>query len=224
MKTTIQKKQASSLFSVECGEQRPLPPAPTSVAAPEPHRSLPVVPLIADKRYYGEAPARPAGGSGAGWEEPGAIGSTVWGARLGSDGSPRRGRRVKGQSRGTVWRVIGISGYAGERCPIFRHLRGPQLHKPNRLWQPGRLRRVSPGITLVLPGAPPASAGPRDIAQAYGQGAEGSFPVLGHSGKWVSDGWQPATGEGLPALPCTSNFRQLDAALRREGRIRITVY
>ena len=58
--------------------------------------------------YYGdgEAPGRPAGGSGAGWEEAGARGSTVWGAKLDSDGSPRRGRRVKGQSRGTARRVI----------------------------------------------------------------------------------------------------------------------
>ena len=29
-----------------------------SVAACGPHRSLPVVPLIADKRYYGEAPGK----------------------------------------------------------------------------------------------------------------------------------------------------------------------
>src|ERR1035437_1239330 len=35
-------------------------------------------------------------------------GSTVWGAKLGSDGSPRRRRRVNvnGQSRGTAWRMI----------------------------------------------------------------------------------------------------------------------
>jgi hypothetical protein len=77
-----------------------------SVAAPDIHGSLPVVPLIADKRYYGEAPARFPGGSGAGWEEPGARGSTVWRAKLGSAGSPRRERQVKGQSRGTTWRVI----------------------------------------------------------------------------------------------------------------------
>src|ERR1035437_9871015 len=49
---------------------------------------------------------RPSGHSGAGLEEPGARGSTVWGAKLDSDGSPRRGRRGKGQSRGTAWRVI----------------------------------------------------------------------------------------------------------------------
>jgi hypothetical protein len=36
----------------------------------------------------------------------GARSSAVWGAKLGSDGSPRRGRRVKSQSRGTAWRVI----------------------------------------------------------------------------------------------------------------------
>jgi hypothetical protein len=49
---------------------------------------------------------RPAGGSGAGWEEPGARGSTVWGAKLSSDGSPRHGKRVKGQSRATAGHVI----------------------------------------------------------------------------------------------------------------------
>ena len=41
-----------------------------------------------------------------GWRNRGPEGSTVWGAKLGSDGSPRGGRRVKGQSRGTAWRVI----------------------------------------------------------------------------------------------------------------------
>src|ERR1035437_3670173 len=37
------------------------------------------------------------------WCRVGGIGarsSAVWGAKLGSDGSPRRGRQVKGQSRG----------------------------------------------------------------------------------------------------------------------------
>jgi hypothetical protein len=33
-------------------------------------------------------------------------GPETWGAKLGSAGSPRRGTRVKGQSRGTAWRVI----------------------------------------------------------------------------------------------------------------------
>jgi hypothetical protein len=149
VKTTIQQKQGSSLFSAEYGEQRPLPPAHTSVTAPEPHRSLSVVPLIADKRYYGEAPGRPAGRPGAGLEEPGARGATLWGAKLGSDGSPRGGRRVKGQSRGTAWRVIGISGCAGEKCPIFGHPHAPQLHKPNRMWQPGRLKGDSPHTILA---------------------------------------------------------------------------
>src|ERR1035437_8437271 len=45
--------------------------------------------LIGDRRYYGESPGRPAGRSGAGMEEPGARGSTVWGAKLSSDGSAR---------------------------------------------------------------------------------------------------------------------------------------
>jgi hypothetical protein len=43
----------------------PLPiPADRAAAPPEPHRSLPVAPLIGDQRCYGEAPVRPARGSG----------------------------------------------------------------------------------------------------------------------------------------------------------------
>jgi hypothetical protein len=38
-----------------------------SRAAPEPPRSLPVVPLIADKRYYGEAPGSVRWGYGGLW-------------------------------------------------------------------------------------------------------------------------------------------------------------
>jgi hypothetical protein len=52
---------------------RPLPPAPASY----PPRSLAVVPLIPDKRYYGETPVGLAGGSGAGLEEPKASGSAI---------------------------------------------------------------------------------------------------------------------------------------------------
>jgi hypothetical protein len=57
-------------------------------------RSLPVVPLIGDQRYYGEAPVRLPGGSGAGPEELGARGPAVWGTKLGLDGSPRCGKRA----------------------------------------------------------------------------------------------------------------------------------
>ena len=42
MKITIQQQQDSSLFSVEWGEQRPLPPAHASVAPPETPRRLAV--------------------------------------------------------------------------------------------------------------------------------------------------------------------------------------
>jgi hypothetical protein len=37
-----------------------------AVVSPLPRRSLPVVPLIGDKRYYGEAPARVLWGYGVG--------------------------------------------------------------------------------------------------------------------------------------------------------------
>src|ERR1035441_2383777 len=43
------------------------PHSPT-VASPDTRRSLPVAPLIADKRCYGDSPARLPGRPGAGWE------------------------------------------------------------------------------------------------------------------------------------------------------------
>jgi hypothetical protein len=138
MKITIQQQQDSSLFSVEWGEQRPLPPAHASVAPPETPRRLAVDNKCYLRRVSG-------GGRGTVWCRVGAIrGSTVWGAKLGSDGSPRGGRRVKGQSRGTAWRVIGISGCAGAKCPIFGHPRGPRLHRPNQIRWLGRLTGDSP--------------------------------------------------------------------------------
>src|SRR5271157_481952 len=96
----------------------------------------------------------------------------------------------------------GVSGCAGENlryfdsppwvqgqlCPIFGQPLETQLHKPNRPWEPrktmGRawelhrtLMGASPGITLRLPRGPPASAGPGNISQAYGQRVKGSFPA-----------------------------------------------
>jgi hypothetical protein len=40
------------------------------------------------------------------WEGPGASGLGGLGAKMGSDGSRKRGRWVKGQRRGTAWRVM----------------------------------------------------------------------------------------------------------------------
>jgi hypothetical protein len=96
------KVGGSSLFSEEWGQQRPLPPAHASAAPPEPPRSTSDL----NQRYYGEAPARPAGRSGAGLVEYGATGSAVWRAKRGSERSPRRGNPAKGESRGTVWRLL----------------------------------------------------------------------------------------------------------------------
>src|ERR1035441_1753766 len=74
----------------------------------------------------------------------GARSSAVWGAKLGSDGSPRRGRRVKGQSRGhrlardpsgTLSNPsIGKSDEPENRFPVFRPL-----------WKPGKRRLVLGG-------------------------------------------------------------------------------
>ena len=59
----------------------------------------------------------------------------------------------------------------------------PQLHKPNRLYMPGRVMGDSPDIHGILLGAPPASAGPRNISQACAKPAKGGFPVFGHLGR-----------------------------------------
>jgi hypothetical protein len=56
---------------------------------------------------------------------------------------------------------------------------GPHLYKPNRLLERGRVMGESPLLRRVLPLAPPASVGPCNISQAYGQRAESSFPVFG---------------------------------------------
>src|ERR1035438_8422279 len=55
----------------------------------------------------------------------------------------------------------------------------PQLYKPNRLLEPVRVMGESRGTRRVLLGAPPASAGPRNISQAYGKPAKDSFPGFG---------------------------------------------
>ena len=46
---------SSSLFVVEWGGSASPTARSYSIAPPDPHRSLAVVPLIGDKRYYGEA-------------------------------------------------------------------------------------------------------------------------------------------------------------------------
>jgi hypothetical protein len=97
----LRPNRALRCFQWDGGNSVPYGPL-ISIAPAEPPRSS----LDLDRGYYGEAPGWPAGWSGAGLEEQAARGSTVWGAKLGSDGSPRRGRPVKGQSRGTAWRVI----------------------------------------------------------------------------------------------------------------------
>ena len=55
----------------------------------------------------------------------------------------------------------------------------PQLHKPNRCWMPGRVMGASPLLRRMLLGAPPASAEPSNISQAYGEAAKRNFPVFG---------------------------------------------
>ena len=54
-------------------------------------------------------------------------------------------------------------------------LRKPQLHKPNRLLGQGRVMGHSWESHGRLLGAPPASSGPHNISQAYGEWAEGRF-------------------------------------------------
>jgi hypothetical protein len=69
----------------------------------EPRRYCAFVPLTGYLCYYGEVPVGPAGGSGAGLEQLGARRLAVWGAKLGSDGSPGHEKPAKDESRGTAW-------------------------------------------------------------------------------------------------------------------------
>jgi hypothetical protein len=56
--------------------------------------------------YYGESPGGPAGRSGAGLEGSGPETRLFGAPNRGLEGSPRHRRQVKGQSRGSAWRVI----------------------------------------------------------------------------------------------------------------------
>ena len=48
------RRTVAVLFSAESAEWRPLPPAHSAIASPEPRRST----SYSDKRYYGETPGR----------------------------------------------------------------------------------------------------------------------------------------------------------------------
>jgi hypothetical protein len=77
------------------------PPGRVMGASPAPHRYLAVAPLIGDKRCYGEVTVRFPGEPGAGIAPSGVRGWAVRSAKLGSDGSPQRGKRAKSPRRGT---------------------------------------------------------------------------------------------------------------------------
>src|SRR5208283_1650644 len=81
-----------------------------SATACGPHRRLPVVPLIADKRCYGEPPGglrrdrRPVSGNGPGGRRwVGDQGWPFWGANLGQRGQPRMRQPAKEHGRGAAW-------------------------------------------------------------------------------------------------------------------------
>jgi hypothetical protein len=97
----------------------------------EPHRSLAVVPLIPDKRYYGEAPVRPAGRSGAGLEEYRPRGSAFWGVKLGPERSPRRGKRSKGEP------LPGCRAHARARGDALLRFQEPAKAHPQALLESG---------------------------------------------------------------------------------------
>ena len=103
----------------------------------------------------------------------------------------------------------GSSACAARHCPIFGHATGHYVaeDKPimaggetlgRHLGESWETRRAfmgeAPGITLRIPGTPSASAGPRNISPAYGQGTEGSFAVLEHLGKRVNDAYHSVAG------------------------------
>src|ERR1035437_2687371 len=101
----------------------------------------------------------------------------------------------------------------GRTVPYLDTLREPQLHKPNRLSEPGRVMGESPDSRAILLGASPAFAGPPNISQAYGQWAEGSFPVFGPLWKTGKRRLALRGGRRTDRPARGSGFRELDAAL-----------
>jgi len=120
-------------------------PANPSAAACGPHRSLPVVPLIADKRYYGETPAglrrdcRPVSGNGpGGWRWVGAKRWPFWGANLGTRGVNREcGNRQRSKAEAQP----GVTRY------YFKGPRTPQAQSFPSLPRPAFLR--SAGVKAI---------------------------------------------------------------------------
>ena len=65
----------------------------------------------------------PRDGLVQGLEQSGAKGSAIWGARLGSEGSPRRGEAAKGHSRAFSRKPTNHSIENSEE-PVSAHRRG----------------------------------------------------------------------------------------------------
>ena len=107
-----------------------------------------------------------------------ATGAPQSGSALQPEGGENRGGAGSHLARVlramTAFRVVRGSSVLYLDTPL-----GPQLYKQNRLSKPGRVKGDSWDSHGRLLGAPPASAGPRNISPAYAQRAEGSFPVLG---------------------------------------------
>jgi hypothetical protein len=83
------------------------------------------------------------------------------------------------------------------------------IHRASRgeSWETRRtLDTLAPGITLRLPGAPPAFAGPHNITQAYGRRAEGSFPVFGPLWKAGKRRLAPGGGQKTARPPTYERF------------------
>jgi hypothetical protein len=94
----------------------------TSTAPPEPHGSLTVVPLIADKRYYGEAPVKfrcgPQGGRVQDWRKRGPEAGLL-GSQAGPGGLSER--RETGDYPGTVRRSrLSQNAASFPRCVMAR--------------------------------------------------------------------------------------------------------
>jgi hypothetical protein len=104
-----------------------------------------------------------------------------------------------------------LPGLCGREASQLGTRRRPQLYKPNRLSEPGRVMGESPGSHGILPGAPPAPARPRNISRAYAQrlrrGFPGSGPLwgLGQRRSALSGGQRTAGPAGHERFPRTGD-------------------
>ena len=175
-----------------------LPHARTTVAPPGPHRSLPVAPLIGDKRCYGEATVRPPGRAGESGGDEGRWVGSHFSPSSGFPPLPPTAQRPPcrsfraGRSRAAML-ALGAIHYSQLLAVGAGFARGPFLHAQKRQ-QPGHAEEHDG--RPPSPPAPPGKSGNAAQATSRSGGTTRTAPAKLSSSR--SRGI--AVGQGLPSM------------------------